>query len=79
MRKSIQRVGGMDLKNISKLSILLLGLLTGCTGGYALWGASDEVVYREDVVYDDAVSLGVASEVQEKSLLGSDNHFVNYR
>ena len=49
MVKSIQRIESMGFRDVSKLSVLLIVLLTGCTGGYTLWGASDDVVYREEV------------------------------
>lgn len=79
MEKTIQRIERMCLNNVSKLSVLLFVLLAGCTGGYALWGVSDDVVYREDVVYEEAVSVDNSGGVAESAEDGRGTSFVNYR
>ena len=79
MRKYIQRVDGMILKDGPKISVLLIGLLTGCAGGHALWDASDAVVYREDVVYSDSAPMERGSDAQDVVLIDDNNDFVNYR
>ena len=79
MRKSIQRVDGMILKDGPKISVLLIGLLTGCAGGHALWDASDAVVYREDVVYSDSAPMERGGDAQDVVLIDDNNNFVNYR
>lgn len=65
MNKSIQRIADMNLKRLYKLSFLSAFLITGCTGGYTIWG---------DNAYEQQPIIPVIVPPEQPA-----NQFIDYR
>lgn len=79
MNKQIQRIANMSFNNVLKLSALSIFLLAGCSNTYTLWGTSDDVTYREEVVHTDSTPVAPMVTPPEEPALRRDANFVDYR
>ena len=78
MRKSIQRIAKMSLREVYKASFLLVFLTAGCVGGHALWSVDEEeyeVVQTQEVPCAQNGAV-VPDVVSPEELAGQ---FVDYR